>query len=162
MMRLEEITEELINKFKHKITGKVRFHEVDSFGVVHNLVYFYWMEVAQTEYFANLGFRIEPSTFTSEFPLMKVHNEIDYFLPLRLGEEYFVHTRISLLKNSSFEYQNLICNGENRIVAFGKSTLVHINPKSFEPVPLPTGFRELVRMFERGDVEQLQELNGPE
>jgi len=160
-MRLDEITEVLINKFKHKIKGKVRFHEVDSFGVVHNLAYLYWFEIAQTDYFENLGFKITPMTFISDFPLMKVHNEIDYFLPLRLGDEYFVHTRISLIKNTSFEYQNLICDVQNQIVAFGKSTLVYLNPKNFEPVPLPTRFRDLVRNFEREDVEQLQELNGP-
>lgn len=161
-MRSEEITSDFISKFKHTFLGKVRFHEVDSFGVVHNLVYFYWMEIAQTEYFHNLGFSIDPTTFVKDFPLMKVHNEIDYFNPLRLGDEYKVLTRISWVKNSSFEYQNLILNTKNLPCAFGKSILVYLNPKTLEPDPLPTRFYELVRKYERGDVEQLKDLNGPE
>lgn len=161
-MRLDEITEEIIKKFKHKISGKVRFHEVDSFGIVHNLVYFYWIEIAQTEYFENLGFKITPVVFVSEFPLMKVHNEIDYFKPLRLGEKYSVLTRISFIKQSSFEYQNIILNETDSIVAFAKSILVHLAPKIFEPIPLPTRFIELVRNFEGRDVEQLKDFNGPE
>lgn len=161
-MRLEDITPSFIQKFKFQTTGKVRFHEVDSFGVVHNLVYFYWMEVAQTEYFENLGYSIEPETFTKNFPLMKVHNEIDYFYPLRLGERYNILTRISRVGNSSFEYQNLILTEKNGIVAFGTSVLVHINPMTMESEKLPTRFVELIRNFEGGYVEQLKDMNGPE
>ncbi|MFN3269651.1 MAG: hypothetical protein CH6_1205 [Candidatus Kapaibacterium sp.] len=161
-MRLEEITTEFIRKFNHRIEGKVRFHEVDSFGVVHNLVYFYWMEIAQTEYFENLGFEVNPETFTKQFPLMKVHNEIDYFSPLRLGEKYQVLTRISWIRNSSFEYQNLILNGNGGVAAFGKSILVHLDSSTLESVKLPTRFVELVRNFEGGYVEQYEDLNGPE
>lgn len=161
-MRLEEIEKEFLSKFKHTYLGKVRFHEVDSFGVVHNLVYFYWMEIAQTEYFQNLGFSINPTTFVKEFPLMKVHNEIDYFSPLKLGDEYKVLTRISWIKKSSFEYQNLILKSDNLPCAFGKSVLVYLNPNTLEPEPLSTRFIELVRIYEGRDVEQLKDLNGPE
>ncbi len=160
-MRLDDISNELIKKFKHKITGKVRFHEVDSFGVVHNLAYFYWIEIAQTEYFENLGFKITPTVFVSEFPLMKVHNEIDYFKPLRLGENFSVLTRVSFIKQSSFEYQNIIFNETDKIIAFAKSILVYLDPKTFEPILLPTRFIELVRNYEGKDVEQLKDFNGP-
>jgi len=161
-MQLEDLTNEFLQKFKFATEGKVHFHEVDSFGVVHNIVYFYWMETAQTEYFESLGYQITPSIFLKEFPLMKVHNEIDYFNPLRLGERYKVLTRISWIKNSSFEYQNVIMKYDGSVCAFGKSVLVYLNPSSFEPEPLPTRFVELVRKFERGDVEQLKGFNGPE
>ncbi|MGB9852928.1 MAG: acyl-CoA thioesterase [Candidatus Kapaibacteriota bacterium] len=161
-MRLEDFTPNFLTKFQHRISNKVRFHEVDSFGVAHNLAYFYWLEVAQTEYFENLGFDVKPETFTKEFPLLKVHNEIDYFSPLRLGDKYQVLTRISWIKNSSFEYQNLVLSQNGNIVAFGKSVLVHINPKTMAAEELPTRFIELVRIFERGYVEQLKDLNGLE
>ncbi len=161
-MRIEEVTPEFLRKFKHQINGKVRFHEVDSFGVVHNLVYLYWCEVAQTEYFENLGLGINPTTFTKNFPLMKVHNEIDYFSPLSLGDKYKVLTRISIIKNTSFEYQNIILKSSNYPCAFGKSVLVHLFPGGLKSEPLPTRFVELVRNFEGEDVEQLKEMNGPE
>ncbi|MCX7908228.1 MAG: acyl-CoA thioesterase [Ignavibacteria bacterium] len=161
-MRFEDIKPEFLSKFKHNIAGKVRFHEVDSFGVVHNLVYFYWMEIAQTEYFEKLGFDISPQTFTRDFPLMKVHNEIDYFFPLRLGDTFQVLTRISWIKKTSFEYQNLILNNSGNPSAFGRSILVHLNPKSLQPEVLPKRFVDVVRLFEGENVEQLKDLNGPE
>ncbi|MFN3306068.1 MAG: acyl-CoA thioesterase [Candidatus Kapaibacteriota bacterium] len=161
-MRLEDIIPSFLHKFKHHIEGKVRFHEVDSFGVVHNIVYFYWCEVAQTEYFENLGFVVKKETFSKEFPLMKVHNEIDYFSPLHLGDAYRILTRISWLKNSSFEYQNVILDSKDSPCAFSKSVLVYLNPDTFTSEPLPKRFIELVRIFEGGDVEHLKGVNGPE
>lgn len=161
-MRPEEILPSFLLKFKHQTNGKVHFHEVDSFGVVHNLAYLYWCEVAQTEYFQNLGFAIKKETFTKDFPLMKVHNEIDYFSPLHMGDTYRVLTRISWLKNSSFEYQNIILDAKGTPCAFSKSVLVYLNPNTFASEALPKRFIELVRVFEGGDVEQLKGLNGPE
>ncbi|MCX7879255.1 MAG: acyl-CoA thioesterase [Ignavibacteria bacterium] len=161
-MNIDEITPSLILKFKHSYKNKVRFHEVDSFGVVHNIVFLYWIEIAQGEYLEALGIEINPNTFTNDFPLMKVHNEIDYFLPLHLGENYEVRTRISWYKRSSFEFQNLVLNEKGYIVCFARSILVHLDKCSFSSTPLPTRFLELVRKFECGDVEQLKDLNGPE
>ncbi len=153
---------EILGKFKHRFSDCVRFHQVDSFGIVHNVQYFYFIEVAHTEYLANLGIEIGPETFQRFLPLMTVHNQIDYFNPLRLGDSFEVLTRVSWYKNSSFEFQSIVRKKNEEISAFARTILVYLNNKTFEPEPLPKRILELVRNFEKDDVEQLKEFNGPE
>ncbi len=154
--------EEILGKFKHTFSDSVRFHQVDSFGIVHNIQYFYFLEVAHTEYLANIGVEINPNTFKHFLPLMTVHNQIDYFNPLRLGDSFEVLTRISWYKNSSFEFQSVVRKNSGEISAFGRTVLVHLNNLTFEPESLPKRILELVRNFEGEDVEQVSELNGSE
>ena len=49
-----------LNKFKFHTVGKVQFHEVDSFKVVHNLSYLYWTEISRVEYCNNLNIGVVP------------------------------------------------------------------------------------------------------
>ncbi len=144
---LEQLKSEL-PKYKHQYTSEVYFHNVDSVGVVHNVQYFYFLEVAHTEYFKNLGISINKDTFSREIPLMVVHNEIDYYLPLTLGEKFSVLSRISWYKNSSFEFQSIVLNSEDEIVAFSKKVLVHYDPNTQQTVPLPNNLIELFKNFE--------------
>lgn len=153
---------EILGKFKHKFSDFVRFHQVDSFGVVHNVQYFYFIEVAHTEYLSNLGIKIGPETFQHFLPLMTVHNQIDYFNPLRLGDSFEVLTRVNWYKKSSFEFQSIVRKKNGEISAFARTILVHLNNKTFEPEPLPKRILEVVRNFEGDDVEQLKEFNGSE
>lgn len=160
-MTPEEITNtKFIEKFKHKYTNRVRFHEVDSFGIVHNIQYFYYLEIAHIEYFRAIGIEPKTSLFSRDFLLITVHHEIDYFSPLKLDNIYSVLSRTSYIKNSSLELQSIIFNELDELISFGKTILVHLNPKSFEPEPLPKRIVELIRSFEGEYVEQLFNLNG--
>lgn len=160
-MTLEEIANPLfLKKFKHKYSNRVRFHEVDSFGVVHNIQYFYFIEIAHTEYFQGIGIKFHPEVFVFDFPIVTVHNEIDYFFPLKLDNVYHVLSRTSYFKNSSFEMQSIIQNQQKEIVAFGKTIFVYLNPQNYKSQPIPKRIIELIRSFEGDDVEQRLSFNG--
>lgn len=160
-MTLEEISNPLfLKKFKHIYSNRVRFHEVDSFGVVHNIQYFYFLEIAHTEYFRNIGIEFHPEVFVLDFPVVTVHNEIDYFSSLKLDNVYYVLSRVSYFKNSSFEMQSIIQNQQKEIVAFGKKIFVYLNSQNFESQPIPKRIIELIRSFEGDDVEQCLSFNG--
>ena len=116
----------LLPMFKHSVKSKVKFHEVDSYGVVHNLQYGFWLEWARTEYLSNLGIKLNPKTYISEIPVMVVHSELDYFNPAVFYEEYEVLLRISFIKNSSLGFENIIKTKTNLLV-FAKIILVFLN-----------------------------------
>ena len=82
-----QIKEEL-KKYKHCTEGQVQFAEVDSFGVVHNIQYLYWLEWARTLYFSEIGVDLNNHTYTKQFPIMVVHTEIDYLNPLYCFDKY--------------------------------------------------------------------------
>lgn len=160
-MTQEEISNPIfLKKFKHKYSNRVRFHEVDSLGLVHNIQYFYFIEIAHTEYFRDLGIKFHPEVFVLDFPVVTVHNEIDYFSSLMLDNVYYVLSRVSYFKNSSFEMQSIIQNQQKEIVAFGKTIFVCLNLQNFESQPIPKRIIELIRYFEGDDVEQRLSFNG--
>lgn len=160
MTEEEIITPFFLKKFKHKYIDRVRFHEVDSFGIVHNIQYFYYLEIAHTEYFREIGIELHSQTFSKEFPVMTVHNSIDFYRPLRFDSLYVVLTRISYIKNSSFQLQSIILNELEELIAFSQKVLVHLNKSRLVPKPLPKRTISLIRLFEKGDVEQMSFSNG--
>lgn len=152
MIALKNINEEELAKFKHIYPGRVQFSEVDSFGVTHNLVYFYWLEWARTDYLRNLGTKLNTRTFLKKHPLMSVHSEIDYFASSRFDDEYEVLTRIKWVKNSSLCFDNIIRLKDGELLVFGSSILVNVNPATQESVPISEEMRQLIKDYEKTDV----------
>ena len=72
---MDEIARNL-DKFKFYVEGKVQFSEVDSFEVVHNIQYLYWMENSRLEYLDKIGIKIEKNTIREKLPLMVVSTSI--------------------------------------------------------------------------------------
>ncbi|MCX6154754.1 MAG: thioesterase family protein [Candidatus Kapabacteria bacterium] len=136
-----------LKKYKHKFEGIVRFSDVDAFGVVHNAKYFIWMEAARTEYYKTLGMVKNPAAFLREYPVMVVHNEIDYFIPAFFNDEYSIYTRISYIKSSSFCFENIVVRN-NEILAKAASVFVFLNAREKRPEKIPDNFRSIFIEFE--------------
>lgn len=141
-----------LSKYKHRYKGRVQFSEVDSFGVAHNLKYLYWLEWARTDYLRTIGLNVNPKTFLTEYPIMTVHSEIDYYEPCRFNDEYNVYTRISWIKNSSLCFENVITS-EERLLVKASSVLVNVNPATRESVRINDELRKLVKIYESDNVQ---------
>ncbi len=149
--RFEELERETqLYKFSHK--GRVKFAEVDSYRVVHNLQYFYWLEEARIEYFRNLGVGLNLDSLIKELLFMSVHAEIDYFNATQFNDEYEVLTRISNIRNSSFTFNNIIRLKNGTILISASATLAHINPVDKKPKRISDELRKKVKDFEGGNV----------
>ncbi len=138
-----------INKYNHSVSSFVRFAEVDSFGVAHNIQYLFWLEWARIEYLKNLGLYLNPSTFHTEFPYMIVHNEIDYFKSLGFNEQYNILTRIKFIKKSSFCFENIVHNNNNVINAKAISIVVHLDVSTKKSRQIPQFYIDKIINFEK-------------
>lgn len=147
----EKIKEEL-KKYSFKTNGIVRFSEVDSFNVVHNIKYLYWLENARIDYFRHIGIEMHNHTIIKDFPVMVVRNEIDYFNPARFSDEYNILSRISRVGNSSFTFQNLIFLKSGLLLAKASSVLVYLNESNL-PERIPDNYRKLISDFEGDNVD---------
>lgn len=145
--RIELIKSE-IPKYRYVSKGRVKFAEVDSAGVVHNVQYFYMLEWARTEYLQNLGIILEPKTFTRDLPLMVVHNELDYHDSLRFYEEYTIYTRVAEIKESSFIFRHIVLGNNGRLIASGASVFVYIDNKEMVSKPIPDFLRQAIESYE--------------
>jgi len=148
-----KLIEDSLKLFKFKVNGRVKFHEVDSYGIVHNLQYFYWLEWARIEYLRQLLGRESGKISLFEFPVISAHNEIDYFNTAGFDDAYEVFTRISFIKNSSFGFENIIRLENGLLLTKASAVLVNVNVKTRQPDRISDEIRELVRNFEGGNVK---------
>jgi len=148
---LQELNKEAkLFHFSHK--GRVKFCEVDSYKVVHNLQYFYWLEEARIEYFRNLNVGLNPDSLVNELLFMSVHAKIDYFNAARFNDEYKVLTRITHIRNTSFTFRNIIRLLDETILVSASATLSHIDPIEKKPKRINDELRLKVKEFERENV----------
>jgi len=150
------ITSEYVNMFRHNYRRRVQFSEVDSFGVAHNIQYFYWLEWARSDYLDSIGIKMNPLTFLREHPLMTVHAEIDYIHPIKFFDEFDVLTRISWIKNSSLAFENLIFNKSGELLLKASAILVNVNPKTGESIRISDELREKIIAYEGENVRILK------
>ncbi len=143
----EEILNEL-NKFKHKQTLQVRFSDVDSMKVVHNVQYFNYLEYARTLYFDEIGLGVNKNTFTLENLFFTVRHELDYYSPLYFFEEFDVYSRIVMVKNSSVIFENLIINRENKVIVRSSTVFVYVDLENKLPTRLPDDIRKKISNYE--------------
>lgn len=144
-----------LSKFRFKTSGRVRFADVDSFGVVHNIKYLYWLEAARTDYFSNLGVKLTPRTFITDLPLMVVSAKIDYLNACRFNDEYYVHTRVSVIKNSSLTFENIITMNTIPILS-ATAILVYLNVKENKPQRIGDDIRLLLKEYEGDNIKFLE------
>jgi len=146
-----------MKNFKHKIKETVKFHEVDLLGVCNNAVYFNYFEDARIKYLQNLKSKYDiKEILTGDLFFIMAHNYCDYLLPAFLDDELEVHTKISKLKNTSFEVEHIVINTATKeIISKGGGVLVHINKKTKKSVPLPKAFYDAVLSYEN-DVEVIK------
>ena len=120
--------------FNHKITEKVKFHEVDMLGVCNNAVYFNYFEDARIDYLQNLSQKYELEEFLNS---------------LHLNDEVTVYTRIDKVSKSSFSFRHYILrDSDKKAIAEGGGVLVHIDKNSKKSLPLPEEFHRAIMDFE--------------
>lgn len=143
------------DNFRHKLTFRVQFHEVDLLGVVNNAVYFSYFETARLEYLKQIGFWKEIGQMAKENRVfIMVHNDCDYKESALYDDELTVMTRIKYIRNSSFGFEHLVIkNSSGNIIARGHGSMAHINFLEKNPIPLPQAFREAVAEFEGSQPE---------
>ena len=68
---------------------QVMFFDTDCAGVVHNIAYLRFIEIARTQLAEHIGMGLSDMTKTQLFPVV-VRTEIDYRRPAKLGDKLVV------------------------------------------------------------------------
>jgi len=151
---------ELLGKFKHKTENYVKFHEVDSFQVVHNLNYLLWSEIARVEYCKELGISIlsnknnSSSTAQNEkpFSIYLVRNEINYFNPATFLDNYIIYTRVSKLGWSSITFEHIITKQDGTPLCINQAVEVYVSQEDMRPTEIISDIRNKIIAFEKDDL----------
>ncbi len=139
-----------IKNFKHSISEKVKFHEVDMMSICNNAVYFNYFEDARVKYLQDLKsrYKIKELMENGSFFIM-VHNECDYHEPALFDDVLTIFTCVEFIKNTSFGFRHLVVRDkDNAVIASGRGALVHIDFNSRTKIPLPKEFYDAVTNLE--------------
>jgi YbgC/YbaW family acyl-CoA thioester hydrolase len=116
---------------------QVMFFDTDCAGVVHNIVYLRFIEVARTLLAEQLGMGLVAMAQSQTFPVV-VRTEIDYRRPAKLGDQLVVHGWLE-----SVERLRFWCGFEIRrpadgtLIATSRQMLAVIRMPDGKPVKLP-------------------------
>lgn len=118
---------------------EVRFADLDMYGHVNSTTFFTYMETARVKLFMETF-----QELTKKGVLLVVANaECNYKREIFLTDKVIVTVSVDKIGNTSFDLKYNIHNGEGKVFAVGKTTLVAIDAKAKAPVSLP---EEIVEM----------------
>ena len=91
----------LRDEFRFTTPVRVRWQECDAQGIAFNGSYLGWLEVAQAEYFRNLGFSIYRIAAAGYFDSAVVKATIEYKAPARVDQMLELRARVTRIGNTS-------------------------------------------------------------
>ena len=87
--------------YRFGINVRVRWQECDAQGIAFNGSYLGWLEIAQAEYFRNLGFSIYRVAAAGYFDSAVAKVTIEYKAPVRVDEMLDLRARVARIGNTS-------------------------------------------------------------
>ncbi|NOX16744.1 MAG: acyl-CoA thioesterase [Chlorobi bacterium] len=140
-----------VSLFKHKISLKVRFSDLDAMRHVNNAAYLSYLEEGRIAYFNSV---LKAPKNSLAFGAVVARVEIDYLNPIELGDDVEILTRVVSFGNKSsvVNHAIMIRRGDASIpAAFAVTKLVSFDYKSKKTVPIPENIKEIIMKFEAGD-----------
>ncbi len=138
-----------IKDFKHKIKIKVRFSDLDAMRHVNNAAYLSYLEEARIAYFKDV---FEKTKDGLDFGAVVARIEIDYLLPIMLGDEIEVVTRVSKMGTKSSDVEHLILverNGTKVAAASALTKLVSYDYEKQISFVTPAWVKKKIEEFEK-------------
>ena len=147
-------------EFRFRTTLRVRWMEADAQGIVYFGSYMDYLEVAQAEYYRNLGFSVYRAAEAGYFDTAVVKVEMEFKAPARVDDVLDVWVRLSRIGNTSLtSLFRLCCESSASPVAEGRLINVAYDASKRASKPVPKDVRRLVQHYEdTGQVLPLADL----
>ncbi len=135
--------------FRFSTEIRVRWMEGDAQGIVFNGAYLGYLEVAQAEYFRNLGFSIYRIAQNGYFDSAVVKVELEFKAPARVDQVLELFARVSRIGNTSLTLLvEIYPQGEERLLTSIEAVYVGFHADTGATRPVPDAIRQLVDHFE--------------
>ncbi|MCA8887438.1 MAG: thioesterase family protein [Parvularculaceae bacterium] len=128
--------------FTHNL--RVRWSECDAQGIVFNVNYFTYFDIAVWEWTRALGY----ATWVDAPQFVTVHAEADYKASAVFDDELAISVRAARLGTKSLEVVTAVFRTDE-LLNTGKLNYVYVKSGTTETAPLPEEFIERVLAFEK-------------
>ena len=121
---------------------QVMFFDTDCGGVVHNIAYLRFIEIARTHLAEQLGMRLVTMADGAQYPVV-VRTEIDYRKPARLGDMLVVLGGLDSVAGMRFWCAFKIMRpADGALIVESRQTLALVQMPAGKPVRLPRDWSE--------------------
>jgi acyl-CoA thioester hydrolase len=139
--------------FKYSALDRIGFSDTDAQGVVYYGRYMPYFDLARVEYHRHLG--MTPGGQRREHEFVMRANSIDYLAPARFDDLIEVFVRVSRIGRTSVTYEFAAYDvDDDRLLCTAHQTLVLVELATHTAAPVPDWYRETIRDFEGGDLEE--------
>lgn len=101
---------------------KIDWSEMDLFGHINNVAYFKYFQSARVHFLTHIGINTSNPKNAQSFVVAECF--CNYHQPLYYPDEIQIQTKVTWVKNTSFQLQHLIFNSSNSLCANGKDVIV--------------------------------------
>lgn len=139
----------LKRNFKFAFSLRVRWGECDAQGIVFNAQYMNYIEVAQAEYFRNLGMRLYSDELRKRFDLATVKATLEYMSPVRVDDMLHIHIGVARIGNSSITFQaEMYAEDAERPCTRAEVIYANFDADTGAPRRIPDDIRNIISSFE--------------
>ena len=139
--------------FKHTI--RVRWKECDVQGIAYFGSYLDFIDVAQVEYFRNLGILTHDANQRKEFDLSSVKVTLEYKSPAKIDEQIDIYFKVKNMGNSSITKIAEIYRADSDVLlTTGEMISVNFDSELGKSKKVPDKIRSLIENFENNEVNQ--------
>ena len=147
-------------RFHH--TLQVRWSECDAQGIVFNAEYLNYIEIAQVEYYRNLGILLYDERSREYFDIATVKATLEYKASARLDDLLDISMKVSRMGNTSISMDVEICrHGSRELLTSAEIIYVTYDSRRSVSRRLPEDVRKVISHFEEtGEVLPTERLPG--
>jgi len=134
------------NDFSYITHHRIRSHECDRQGVMHNARYIEMLEVARIEYCRDvLKIPIDQWTFAQHHKFYFVRNELNYFHPARFDDELIILTRASKIGRTSITLEQVVNRKRDSMrILEAEAVMVSVDEATDSPKEIDPALREKI------------------
>ena len=136
--------------FRFHFTLRVRWSECDAQGIVFNGRYLDYLEIAQSEYYRNLGMLLYDEFQRTYFDTATVKITVEFKAPARVDELLDIYSRVAAIGSTSMtQHTEIYRDGTDELLTRGDTVYVDYDSDKGVARVVPDDVRELVEHFER-------------
>ncbi len=116
----------------------VRFHEIDAAGIVFFARVLDYVHDHYTDFLASVGSPLPEVLAARSWAAPIGHVEVDYFEPLRFGDELTLLLAAAHVEGSHVTLAHQVLrHASNRVAAVAQTAHVFVSADTFRPIPVP-------------------------
>ncbi len=132
--------------FRHEQPVQIRFNDVDVIGHVNNSVALSYYDLGKVAYFEAMGYK---GIGSGDIDLVIVNINVDYMVPIFMGDDIVVKTKVASIGNKSVKLIQMIYDKKSqKVKSVCRTVMCGFDPKTNTSLPISEEWRCRIHNYE--------------